>query len=48
MKWMDGSSRRCFVQPLPTLEEARKTFRAFIGDAGWEFDEVQEEESDCE
>ena len=50
-KKIHGKSVRGFM--LPPLEEARKAFRSYIGDANWPFDECQDEfqddsESECE
>ena len=45
---IDGESKRCV--PLPTLEQARTTFKLYVGDEDWTFDilEDEPEESDEE
>jgi hypothetical protein len=43
-KKLSGEVKRGFV--LPTLEEARNTFRSFIGDSQWTFDDISSEAED--
>lgn len=43
-KTIQGKSVRGFV--LPALEEARNTFRSYIGDAHWHFDQISRSEDE--